>query len=290
MEGLATDPANHPITIIRGWNWIGFPCDHSVGVNEALSGFTPKNNDIIKSKDGSATYSNGTWSGTLNTLEPGQGYMYGSKSNAVKTLVYQTGSRGEATKANITPENNFYRPIADYADNMTIIAVIELDGEELRSDDYELAAFAGDECRGSVKLMYVESNDRYIAFLTVFGEQEEGLRFVLTDGENMNWSDDELAFAVDGMSGTLTEPATLRFGASVQDYVNIFPNPSNGVFNIKGKGIHKVSVIDAFGQVILSKEAANDIMQIDLSSKAAGVYMLQVVTGNGIMTRRLIKK
>ena len=248
-----------------------------------------ENDDVIKGRYGYTIYNDGTWSGTLNTLEPGQGYMYGTKSRTPRTLVFQTG-RGETTIANITPENNFFQPVDDYADNMTLTAIVELDGEELRSDDYELAAFVGDECRGSVKLMYVEPIDRYIAFLTVFGDQEEELRFVLTDGENMSWSDDPLAFAIDGMSGTLTEPATLHFGTSVQDYVNIFPNPSNGVFNIEGKGIRKVSVIDTFGQVVLSKEVSNDAMQIDLNGKAAGIYMLQIVTENGISVRKLIKK
>ena len=289
IEGYVTTPSEHPITINKGWNSIGFPCSQSVSVSEALSGFTPKNNDVIKGINSNATYNNGVWSGTLNTLEPGQGYMYGTKSNTPRTLVFQTG-RGEATKANITPENNYYQPTADYADNMTVIAVVELDREELRSADYELAAFAGDECRGSVKLMYVESIDRYVAFLTVFGDQKEELRFVLTNGESMNWSDDPLTFTVDGIAGTLTEPATLHFGASVQDYVNVFPNPSNGVFNIEGKGIRKVNVVDAYGNVVLSKEVANDFMQIDLNGKAVGIYMLQVVTDNGITTRQLIKK
>ena len=144
MEGVATNPAEHPITINKGWNWIGFPCSESVSVNVAMSGFTPKNNDVIKGIHSYATFSNGTWSGTLNTLEPGQGYMYGSKSSRPKTLVFQTG-RGDATIANITPENNFFQPSEDYADNMTLTAIIELDGEELRSDDYEIAAFVGDE-------------------------------------------------------------------------------------------------------------------------------------------------
>ena len=289
VVGFVTTPSEHPITINKGWNWIGFPCNQSASVSVAMSGFTPKNGDVIKGINSYATFSNGTWSGTLNTLEPGQGYMYGSRSNAPKTLVFQTG-RGEATIANITPENNFFQPSEDYADNMTLTAIVELDGEELRSDDYELAAFAGDECRGSVKLMYVAPIDRYVAFLTVFGNQEEDMRFVLTNGENMNWSDDQLTFAVDGMSGTLTEPTTLRFGTSAQDHVNIFPNPSNGVFNIEGKSIRKVSVIDAYGQVVLSKEVADDVMQIDLNDKATGIYMLQIVTDKGITTRQLIKK
>ena len=294
IEGQVTDPSSHPITINRGWNSIGIPCSQSVGVSEALSGFTPKNNDMIKGINSYATYSNGTWSGTLNILEPGQGYMYGSKSNAPKTLVFQMG-RGEATKANITPENNYYQPTDDYADNMTVIAVVELDGEELRSDNYELAAFAGDECRGSVKLMYVESLNRYVAFLTVFGDETEDMHFVLTDGVTSDLSADHMTYATDGIEGTLDEPVVLRFGTTDVNenaFVNVrvYPNPSKGVFNVEGTGIRKVEVMNTFGQVILSEKAENDNLKINLSDKAAGAYLLRIVTDKGVSTQKLVKE
>jgi hypothetical protein len=95
--GAEASPAYHPIAISNGWNWIGFPCSESVSLETALSGFTPELNDIIKSKDGNAIYiSNGNgsmWYGTLNTLEPGEGYMYKSNSGETKTLIFQTGSK-----------------------------------------------------------------------------------------------------------------------------------------------------------------------------------------------------
>ena len=290
VVGQVTDPSNHPITINRGWNWIGFPCDHSVSVNEALSGFTPRNNDVIKSINSYATYSNGTWSGTLNTLEPGQGYMYGSKSSTPKTLVFQTG-RSEATNGNITPENNFFQPTDDYADNMTLTAVVELDGEELRSSDYELAAFVGDECRGSVKLMYVEPINRYVAFLLVSGETEETMRFALTDGYNTDHSEDYMTYVVDGIEGSPAEPIVLHFNSSStsEAMVQVYPNPSKDVFNVKGEGIRKVEVVNAFGQVVYAQEVGNDTVQIDLGNYANGVYMLRVVTEKGIETQRIVK-
>ena len=290
IEGQVTDPASHPITIVKGWNWIGFPCDHSVSVSEALSGFTPKNNDVIKGLHSYTTFSNGTWSGTLNTLEPGQGYMYGTKSNTPKILVFQPG-RGEATVANITSENNYFQPVVDYADNMTLTAVVELDGEELRSDDYELAAFVGDECRGSVKLMYVEPMNRYVAFLLVSGEAEETLRFALTDGSNIGNSDDYMTYVVDGIEGNPTEPIVLHFNSSstTGDSVKVYPNPSKDVFNIEGEGIRKVEVVNAFGQVVYAQEVGNNTVQIDLSDCANGVYMLRVVTEQGTKTQRIMK-
>ena len=73
IVGAEASPADHPITISNGWNWIGFPCSQSVSLETALSGFTPEPNDMIKGKDGAATYiSNGNvsmWYGTLDTLD-----------------------------------------------------------------------------------------------------------------------------------------------------------------------------------------------------------------------------
>ena len=299
MSGQMNPFASHPITINNGWNWIGFPGNESTNVSTAMSGFTPEANDQIKSKNnGYSTYivygNNALWYGTLNTLEPGQGYMYKSNSGESKTLVYQNG-RGETLSDNVTTEGNTFPPEeANYAYNMTITAVVELDGDELRSEDYELAAFVGNECRGSVKLMYVEPLDRYMAFLLVSGETEESLRFVLTDGRNARWSEDHLMYGNDETVGTPTAPAILHFGSlgmneNGQENVQVYPNPSKDVFNIKGGGIRKVEIINAYGQVICTKEVKDDFVQIDLGNRAVGVYLLRVVTDKGITTQQIIK-
>lgn len=297
--GMATTPSDHPINITNGWNWIGFPCNQNVNVDAAMSGFTPENNDVIKGRNGFTTYysdgNNTMWFGTLNVLESGKGYLYLSNSSDSKTLIFQTG-RGEVTGENVTTEhNNFQSADEDFADNMTITAMLELDGEELRSNEYELAAFVGNECRGSVKLMYVEPINRFIAFLTVFGESSETLHFRLTDGTQTIISTDEVTFAVDGMIGSLAEPKTLHFGntqvgENELSKVMVYPNPSKNVFNIQGLGIRKIEVFNVFGQAIISEETSNDDVQIDLSRYADGCYMLRVVTDNGITNSQLIKQ
>ena len=298
IVGDAALPSNHPITINGGWNWIGYPYSQSVSVDAAMAGFTPEPNDVIKGRSNASMYlSYGGyqgWYGQLNTLEPGQGYMYRSYSDATKTLRFQTGRGGE-TLANVTPEGNVFVPNTDnYADNMIVTAVIDMEGTELRSEDYELAAFAGNECRGSVKLMYVEPYDRYVALLMAYGEGGEELRFVLTDGEGTSWSNDRVTYTANGMVGTMTEPTVLHFGPmgtedNLQKPIHVYPNPSNGIFNIEGEGIQKIEVIDIYGQVILSKEVKNANHKVDLSDKAAGAYLLRVVTVDGIVTHKLIK-
>ena len=157
IAGQRASSSSHPITINYGWNWIGYPCDQNISLTNALSGFTPSNGDKIKSRSGSSEYysSANRWLGSLNTLEPGMGYMYKSNSSEVKTLIYQSGRQALVDNNGI--KDCFYQSNIDrFAYNMTITAVIELDGSELRSDDFEVAAFVGNECRGSAKLMYVE--------------------------------------------------------------------------------------------------------------------------------------
>ena len=290
--------SSHPITIANGWNWIGFPSGQSVNVDVAMSGFTPEANDVIKGRNGTTTFvtygNSSMWYGTLNALEPGQGYMYKSNSGSNKTLTFQN-CRGEEIAAATSYEGTFFTPNkANFADNMLLTAVLEMDGKELRSEDYEVAAFVGNECRGSVRLMYVEPFDRYVAFLLVFGDVEEEINFALTDGNGTVLSSDHVTYSVDGTIGTLTEPETLHFGSlglddSETEVVNIFPNPSDGVFNIEGNGIRKIEVVDIYGQVVFSKENENTTIKIDLSGKTAGLYLLRVVTDNGIMTKQLIK-
>ena len=300
MVGELALPSGHPITINSGWNWIGYPNCQSVEINAAMSGFAPETNDVVKGRSSASIYIsyNGYqgWYGQLNTLEPGQGYMYKSNSDTQKTLTFQSGRPGdEAVAANITPEGNVFVPaVASYADNMMVTAVVDMVGEELRSEDYEIAAFVGNQCRGSVKLMYIEPLDRYMALLLAFGEEEEELRFVLTDGRSTSWSDDRISYAANSTVGTVTEPAVLHFGPlgvedGLQKPVSVYPNPSNGIFNIEGEGIRKIEIVDIYGQVILSNETGSDNLQVDLSDKAVGAYLLRVVTDGGVTTHKLVK-
>ncbi len=296
VVGDAADLDDHPITINSGWNWIGFPSSQSLSVETAMSGFSPEANDVIKGRGGSTTYlSTGEynlWYGTLTTLEPGQGYMYKSNSSSSKTLTFQSGRNGEAKAV---AESSLFEPMVDnYANNMLITAVVEINDEELRSDDFELAAFVGNECRGSVRLMYVEPLDRYVAFLLVFGDTEEPIGFVLSDGQTESYSQESITYTSDGLVGSLTNPTTLHFGTfgtsdQQLQHVSVYPNPSNDVFNIEGSDIRRIEVADVYGQVVIAKEMKGDRMQIDLNDCANGTYLLRIVTNNEIVTNKLIK-
>ena len=263
-----------------------------MSVATALSGFTPSANDVVKGRYQYTTYYNengsSLWYGTLNSFEPGQGYMYQSKANGVKTLTFG-GSKGEDIQANVVTDGNVFKPQSDtFANTMTVTAVVETEGEELRSDSYELAAFVGDECRGSVKLMFVAPLNRYVAFLTVFGEPGDEILFRLTDGKGTATATERCAFVTDGTLGSLTQPLILRFGnLGVEDNkmssVSVYPNPVE-----KGQpvcidvsasfGNAAVEVIDVMGKVLLTRSG---VIQRIPAPDVPGVYTVRVTGEQG---------
>ena len=90
LSGVPVNPSEYEITIHNGVNWIGFLPAESMSVGEAFSGLNPANGDVIKSKDGSSSYSGSIWRGSVQTLEPGQGYIYQSTASDDKTLTFGT--------------------------------------------------------------------------------------------------------------------------------------------------------------------------------------------------------
>ena len=92
LEGPAVDPSTVSITINPGWNWIAYPMDSEMSLEDALADFEPEFGDGIASYGGITEYI-GIWTGDFETLEPGHGYMYYSASEEPKTLVFSTGTK-----------------------------------------------------------------------------------------------------------------------------------------------------------------------------------------------------
>ena len=89
VSGTVADPAAYPITLNQGSNWIGFVGTEGLSLDEALSNLTPNNLDNIKLRNSTATYFQGMgWRGSLNTLEPGKGYIYNSKATTSQTFTF----------------------------------------------------------------------------------------------------------------------------------------------------------------------------------------------------------
>lgn len=295
VAGTVADAAAHPITIQPGWNWIGYPGATQQSLSAGLANFTPTANDLIKGQNSSATfYDNYGWFPTSFALTPGQGYMYLSNATESKTLTYSIG-RGdnELVKA---PERIWTNDEHAFAGNLTVMAVVAIDGEEQRSEELELGAFVGGECRGSAVLVYFEPTDRWYAILTIAGEEGEEINFAVINRRKANTdarSINRVVFVENAVIGNLDQPYEVNF--STTDALRVYPNPveRNEAFTLDIPSDEKaaeVFVFNALGDMVLHKDNKQDGQQIS-GIAVSGVYTVKVVCKSGnVYVGRLIVK
>lgn len=72
---------------------------------------------------------------------------------------------------------------------------------------------------------------------------------------------------------------------------NVYPNPTNGKFDINLPLNTKanVSIVDADGKLIIEKNNLSNGSQMNLGNVAPGVYLVNITTDNEVQTIRLVK-
>ena len=93
LEGMPLDPAEHPVTIVNGANWIGFPFSTGMTVSDAFAGFAVNGDQVSSQGNGSTTYNGSRWRGQLTNLVPGQGYNYKSAATETRTFTFPAGTK-----------------------------------------------------------------------------------------------------------------------------------------------------------------------------------------------------
>lgn len=290
MTGNVANPADHPITIISEWTWIGYPVTVAQTPEVAMSGFTPALNDIVKGRDYFAGYYEGEgWWPEDFYLVPGQGYMYHSNSSEPKVLTYVNA--GSKNNPYIVKENHFWENNNhSYPYNFNVIAAVNVADIEQRGDNLELGAFVNGECRGSAKLKHFKPLDRYYAMLTVAGEDGELVEFGLVDAENNRISsecENEIAFVSNAIYGSFDNPYVFNFKdmKDMCDYkMELFPNPveRNQSFTMNlppDETVKEIFVTNAVGALVEHMVSKSKVIERCVS--VAGVYMVKVVCVSG---------
>ena len=94
VQGMPIDPAELPITIKNGANWIAFPLSETMTVINAFSGYDATTGDVVKGLGvGQANKTATSWAGRLKNLDPGKGYIYNSKATETKTLFFPSPAK-----------------------------------------------------------------------------------------------------------------------------------------------------------------------------------------------------
>ncbi len=302
ITGPVVHPSDHPITLYPGWNWIGYPCINTMDIATAFSNLTPTPNDQVKIADVYANYYPMLgWFGLLQNFEPGMGLLYLSRNTEPVTFTYPEIDRNTpSVKNTIADDNHWFADRYAYPSNMTISAVVELDSEEISSDNYELAAFANGECRGSVKLTYFEPLNRYMALLVVSGDETTSLQFGLYNSETGMeiFGSDFISYTTNAAIGTPMEPFKVAFRTNTgmdefSSTTQLYPNPieRGKSFSIgtSAESEIQVEIINAMGSVLRVENLMRQPASITAPS-VAGIYTLRITADGKTCHKKLIVK
>lgn len=87
-------------------------------------------------------------------------------------------------------------------------------------------------------------------------------------------------------------PSELGLDENGNTLFTIYPNPSNGVFNVQVAEVGTINcvVTDITGRVVYQNEKVNTTFVVDLSFAANGTYMVNITTANTSYVKRVVLK
>ena len=127
--------------------------------------------------------------------------------------------------AGVSLAQNHWEPITGTQYNMTMNGVILIDGEEQMGTNFEVGAFCGDECRGSMRPEFFPPTNQYLVTLTVVSNQLSGeeIVFLLYDHDTGMELDLEsvnnTVFENNAMIGTIGSWYEFSFETPSQTYI-----------------------------------------------------------------------
>lgn len=182
---------------------------------------------------------------------------------------------------------------------------------------------------GTVSLGSTITNDqdKFFANTFVFMDKLQGLPTISVNGTNLNvaniynsyqWYNDDVAIngstsnsiavSEDGQyyvkvtvnggcevkSNTITADSTLGVheNSSTSAILKIFPNPSNETFNISlpNHQTFNLQVIDVTGRIVFANKNTAGALKVDCSNFSKGIYFVQAINEENILTHKFIKE
>ena len=312
LEGIPHAPANSPIDIKKGWNWLGFVPQLGTSINRALESLSPLNGDLIKSQTQFAQYIAGFgWLGDLNFMEPPKGYLlYISQPG---TLEYPNVNVAESFAGGRSSDKTPWEIQTNlYQHSMNTVGILK--GIDRLKEGDEIGVFVGEELRGKGKAIFVEPMNAYMAFITSYANIDgEALSFAYYDQTTSEiiQLNETLTFNADERIGRITDPFIFTVGeetedafiTSTNDLVNlegltVYPNPAQDEifisFNWKATEDLQIQVTDMLGRVLSEQgvtiAAGISTLSWDTNQLADGLYLLRFRNETGERTEKIMIK
>ena len=83
---------------------------------------------------------------------------------------------------------------------------------------------------------------------------------------------------------------SIALGTGIEDHdmnISVFPNPATNNISVIGDGIQEVQILDINGRTLMT---FNEGGQLNIGKLADGMYLVRIVTENGVQMNKIIKK
>lgn len=305
--GTVEEVVNTSISLNAGWNTIPYLPEFSMPIEEALASITFSDLDYIKSQTQFARYYEGSgWFGTLETMNPSEGYMIYLANPA--TLIYPGTTKKAVQIESEKLETESYVNPHGFEFSGSVTASVTIGGDLQGSEKDVLFAYVNEQCRGGVKGMYFEPTQSYIFPLLIYSNIQEGetINFKYFNASNDSYHDvlEELKFeenmiiadAVNSLGlNAIKGLSSIYADVDQNSKLQIYPNPANGVLNLKingnGNTDCKIAIYTISGQFI-DEVYAGDLMtgaaiQWECDHLSAGVYFVVMESKNERLVKRI---
>ncbi len=301
--GIPVDNNVTQISLVTGWNWIGYLPQSPIPVNTALASYSSANLDYIKNHTNSSTYYAGSgWFGSLTNMSPGEGYMI--KVANPGTLQYPD-AKG---KTGFLTDSDTDKPLFDpssFEFNGSVTAKVKVDGVDSGSERDLLYAFVNGQLRGVAKGVYFDPKDVFLYPIMIHSNLSEGevIEFRYQDSETgkLYPCRETGTFRKDMIVADAIKPLELNTSLKTKSEVtqnlqiNAYPNPFDQVLNIEYdlpvQSNVRLIVYDPYGRIVkvlVDKEQQADHYTTKWipDRQLSGMYIIKLQSGN----RQVVKK
>jgi len=293
-----TEIEDKTISLARGWNIIPALCSGEINVAELFASIP---NPVVKDIAGPGVYWPAYGINTLGTLKPGASYYANVPDptplyqlwNCIgeKSQLEQSAVQSPWNEVVQTPESH----VIAFTESAT--AILE-EGDFIGGFTPEGLCAGWVQYSGNATALAVNGDDPYTQVIDGFstGEPLSYRLFRPSTGEMFDLEvvygskGHESLFAPHGLS--VVEHLKLSASGSGEDLlnkINIFPNPSQGIFNITGPaGNFRISVMNSMGSEVYNSEMTELPVRIDFGAKPKGVYLIRIDSAKSVSYRKLV--
>lgn len=310
IQGVSIDIPT-TIDLKKGWNIIAYPLDFQVDGKKVVQGLIDNGSlEKVMDERGFSIEDFGAfggWKNTIGNFIPGEGYEI--KVNRDVTLtISNTFTKSQEIVFMEQPTNYYYPAYEGNGTNHMSINIHSFESLNLKDGD-EIGVFDGDICTGSTKITpeILQSGIIIIRASKANSNELDGF----TDGNPISlkkwdsWTNEESDLIITDIQNEILFSAneSAFIGATInntpiqntlytKNNLSVFPNPSNGIFNIKftvnTTAPSNITVFDTNGRLVYQNSMVENSSSVDLTHLSKGVYYLNNRLNNELFRTKIV--